>query len=66
MGSGRVVTLLVVLDDPSTLRAALAAVAGNLSFTWIAGARQLFEELDPDRFAALDRNPTALLADLSD
>jgi starch phosphorylase len=54
------------LDNPAALRNALAAVASNLWFTWLPGARTLFEELDPERFAALDHNPIALLAELSD
>jgi starch phosphorylase len=54
------------IDNPAALREALSAVAGNLSFSWIPGARALFDELDPERFAALDHNPTALLAELSD
>ena len=48
------------------MRAALRAIAGNFWFTWVPGARALFEELDPARFAALDHNPTALLEDLDD
>jgi starch phosphorylase len=54
------------IDNPAALREALSAVAGNLSFSWIPGARGLFDELDPERFAALDHNPSALLAELSD
>jgi glycogen phosphorylase len=54
------------IDNPAALRGALSAVAGNLSFSWIPGARALFDELDWARFAALDHNPTALLAELSD
>jgi starch phosphorylase len=54
------------LDSPAAVREALRAIAGNLWFTWLPGARALFEDLDPDRFAALDHNPTALLAELSD
>ena len=54
------------IDNPAALREALGAVAGNLSFSWIPGARELFDELDSERFAALDHNPSALLADLSD
>jgi starch phosphorylase len=53
-------------DHPASLRAALARIGGNLWFSWLPGARDLFEGLDPDRFAALDHNPTALLAELSD
>jgi starch phosphorylase len=55
-----------MLAGPAALREALAAVAGNFSFTWIPGARELFADLDPERFAALDHNPTALLAELPD
>jgi starch phosphorylase len=47
-------------------RALLAAIARDLSFTWTAGGRDLFADLDPERFEALDHNPTALLAELSD
>src|SRR5258706_13267326 len=54
------------IDNPAALREALSAVAGNLSFSWIPGARALFDDLDPKRFAALDHNPTAQLAELSD
>jgi glycogen phosphorylase len=53
-------------DSPAALREALRRIAGNLWFSWLPGARALFESLDPDRFAALDHNPTALLAELSD
>ena len=53
-------------DNPASLREALRRVAGNLWFTWLPGARALFEQLDPERFAALAHNPTALLAELSD
>ena len=55
-----------VLDNPAALRAALRGLAGNLWFTWLPGARALFEELGRERFAAVDHNPTALLADLDD
>ena len=54
------------LDSPAAVRDALRAIAGNLWFTWLSGARALFEDLDPERFAALDHNPTALIAELSD
>jgi starch phosphorylase len=54
------------LDSPAAVREALRAIAGNLWFTWLPGARALFEDLDPERFAALDHNPTALIAELSD
>ena len=54
------------LDSPAALRAALTALAGNLWFSWLPGARALFAQLDPERFAALDHNPSALLAELSD
>jgi len=55
-----------VLDGPAALREALSAIAANFSFTWIPGARELFADLDPYRFAALDHNPTAQLAGLAD
>ena len=48
------------------MRDALRAIAGNFWFTWLPGARNLIEELDPGRFEALDHNPTALVAALSD
>jgi starch phosphorylase len=54
------------LDTPAALREALRAIAGNLWFSWLPGARRIFAQLDPERFAALDHNPTALLAELSD
>jgi glycogen phosphorylase len=54
------------LDTPAALRDALRELAGNLWFSWIPGAREVFARLDPERFAALDHNPTALLAELSD
>jgi starch phosphorylase len=54
------------LDSPAALREALREIAGNLWFSWLPDARAVFEELDPARFAALDHNPTALLADTSD
>src|SRR3954471_4412424 len=54
------------IDNPTALRGALSAVAGNLFFSWIPGAKALFADLDGERFAALDHNPSALLAELSD
>ena len=53
-------------DGPASVRDALRRVAGNFWFTWLPGARALIEELDPARFEALDHNPTALVAALSD
>src|SRR5256885_13933084 len=53
-------------DSPAAVRETLRAIAGNLWFTWLPGARALFEDLDPERFAALDHNPTALVAELWD
>jgi glycogen phosphorylase len=52
--------------SPASVRDALRTIAGNLWFTWLPGARALFEDLDPARFASLDHNPTALLDALSD
>jgi len=54
------------LDSPASIRGALQEISGNLWFTWLPGARALYEELDFERFDALDHNPTALLADLTD
>jgi starch phosphorylase len=54
------------LESPAALRDALRSIAGNLWFSWLPGARRLFAQLDQERFAALDHNPTALLAELSD
>ncbi|HLY94403.1 MAG TPA: DUF3417 domain-containing protein, partial [Gaiellaceae bacterium] len=48
------------------LRAALAEIAGNFSFSWTPGARTLFADLDPVRFGELGHNPTALLSELTD
>jgi glycogen phosphorylase len=52
--------------DGATLRAALAEIASNFSFSWTPGARALFAELAPERFAQLGHNPTALLSELTD
>jgi glycogen phosphorylase len=54
------------LDSPDALRAALHAIAANLWFSWLPGARELFDELDPAAFAAADHNPVELLAVVSD
>jgi starch phosphorylase len=54
------------VHDGATLRAALAEIAGNLSFSWTPGARQLFAELDRKRFSELLHNPTAMLSELTD
>jgi starch phosphorylase len=54
------------LDTPAALRDALDALAGNLWFSWIPGAREVFARIDPERFAALDHNPVALLAETAD
>jgi glycogen phosphorylase len=54
------------IHDGVGLRAALDAIAGNFSFSWTPGARALFAELAPERFAALGHNPKALLSELTD
>lgn len=54
------------IDGPAALRSALDTIAGNLSFSWLPGARALFVDLDAERFFELDHNPTALLAELDD
>ncbi len=54
------------IHDAATLRTALADIAGNFSFSWIPGARALYAELAPGRFAELGHNPTALLSELTD
>src|SRR3954447_2591863 len=54
------------IDGHASVRDALRAIAGNFWFTWLPGARALIEELDPERFHALDHNPTGLVATLSD
>jgi glycogen phosphorylase len=54
------------IDSAAALRSALQEVACNFWFSWAPGARELFDALDRDRFRALDHNPTALLAELSD
>src|SRR5258705_2035595 len=54
------------IKDGASLREALAAIASNFSFSWTPGARALFAELAPQRFAALGHNPTALLSELTD
>jgi len=57
---------MVETHDGATLRAALGEIAGNFSFTWTPGARQLFADLAPRRFAELHHNPKALLTELTD
>jgi starch phosphorylase len=57
---------MVEIHDGPTLREALAEIAGDFSFTWTPGARALFAELAPGRFAELGHNPTALLSELTD
>ena len=54
------------VHDGASLRAALAEIAGNFSFSWTPGARQLFAELDRRRFSELQHNPRALLSELTD
>jgi glycogen phosphorylase len=54
------------VHDGATLRAALAEIACDFSFSWTPGARQLFADLAPVRFAQLGHNPTALLSELTD
>ena len=54
------------VHDGKTLRAALMKIAGNFSFSWTPGARQLFAELDRKRFSQLLHNPTAMLSELTD
>src|SRR4029077_16009693 len=54
------------IDSPAALRATLAGIASNFSFSWTPGARALFASLAPERFAALGHNPTALLSELTD
>ncbi|HWX09049.1 MAG TPA: DUF3417 domain-containing protein, partial [Gaiellaceae bacterium] len=54
------------IDSPAALRAVLAEIASNFSFSWTPGARALFARLAPERFAELQHNPTALLSELTD
>jgi len=54
------------VHDGATLRAALAAIASDFSFSWTPGARALFNALAPERFAGLGHNPKALLTELTD
>ncbi len=54
------------LDSPASVRDALRTIAGNFWFSWLPGARALFEDLDPERFEALDHSPTAIVDELSD
>jgi starch phosphorylase len=56
----------IEVHDGTTLRAALTEIAGNFSFSWTPGARQLFAELDRKRFSELLHNPTAMLSELTD
>ncbi|HEY2542364.1 MAG TPA: alpha-glucan family phosphorylase [Gaiellaceae bacterium] len=57
---------MVEVHDGASLRAALTEIAGNFSFSWTPGARQLFAELDRKRFSELLHNPTAMLSELTD
>jgi glycogen phosphorylase len=57
---------MVEIHDGATLRRALEEIGCNFSFTWTPGARALFAELAPERFAQLQHNPTALLSELTD
>ena len=52
--------------EPRDAAPALRELAHNLWFSWLPGARELFARLDPERFAALDHNPAALVAELTD
>jgi glycogen phosphorylase len=54
------------VHDGASLRAALAEIAGDFSFSWTPGARHLFSDLAPKRFPELGHNLTALLAELTD
>jgi starch phosphorylase len=54
------------MDDPLRVRTALHELAANFSFSWHPTVRALFERLDPDGWERVERNPTALLADLDD
>jgi len=54
------------VHDGATLRSALAEIASDFSFTWIAETRPLFDALASQRFAELHHNPTALLSELTD
>ena len=54
------------VHDGASLRSALAEIASDFSFTWIAETRLLFNALAPRRFAELHHNPTALLSELTD
>src|SRR5947207_15067340 len=53
-------------DSPASVRDALRTIADNFWFSWLPGARGLFEDLDPDRSEALDHNPIALVDALPD
>ena len=53
-------------DSPASVRDALRTIAGNFWFSWLPGARALFEDLDPERLEALDHNPIAFVGALSD
>ncbi|MGZ4351994.1 MAG: alpha-glucan family phosphorylase [Gaiellaceae bacterium] len=46
-------------------REALAEIASNFAFSWLPEARALFERLDADTFARVDRNPVALVQEIS-
>jgi glycogen phosphorylase len=54
------------VHDGASLRASLAEIASDFSFTWTPGARQLFADLARERFSELGHNPMALLSELTD
>lgn len=52
------------LESGADLRHALSEIAGNLWFSWNAAARDVFARLDPEAWERVERNPTALLAEV--
>ncbi len=54
------------VHDGASLRAALAEIASDFSFSWTPGARQLFADLAPAAILRARPQPTALLSELTD
>ncbi|HSL65756.1 MAG TPA: alpha-glucan family phosphorylase [Gaiellaceae bacterium] len=54
------------MTDTQSVRAALAELAANFSFSGHPAGRALFERLDPETWERVEHNPTALLADVGD
>src|SRR4051795_3113162 len=52
-------------DTPSAFAHRLDEIAHNFAFSWLPGARALFDRMDGALYAQVDRNPVEFLAQLS-